>query len=440
MTPTSPIADRNICIGDWCPSNYEGERFGKLNLTSAFEHSVNTAAVAISIKTGRQPIADLAHKMGITSDFPVTRSLALGVAEVSVIDMTSAYSVFASGGYKTPAFGILKISTRRGDEIYSRDLTAPRERILTDKTVGYMDTLMRAVVTGGTGTRAAIDGVPAVGKTGTTSDYRDAWFCGFTGNYVAAVWYGNDDYHQTNTLTGGLLPAMTWQKFMAYAHTNIEVKPIPFLDSSRARSSSPPPMPTAPIRQNRSGHRHLSRKRRASCSISPTSWTPPSRPPAPTIPTSPPSPSPLPETANPLRFLLNLLLMLVVALALGFGLSYYALSDGRLVGAAQIGPWTAWPRAGSPAPIPTRGPIWHGTALYSWARARACSSLPPPTAMASRSTATVATGSTAIRRRRPSGLWFQLRRTARPSLARMARGASRAPASPAPATARCSSM
>jgi penicillin-binding protein 1A len=69
-----------------------------------------------------------------------------------------------------------------------------------------------------------------VGKTGTTSDYRDAWFCGFTGNYVATVWYGNDDYHQSNKLTGGLLPAMTWQKFMAYAHTNIEVKPIPFLD------------------------------------------------------------------------------------------------------------------------------------------------------------------------------------------------------------------
>jgi penicillin-binding protein 1A len=230
MTPTSPIADTNVCIGDWCPTNYEGERFGKLNLTSAFEHSVNTSAVALSIKTGRQPIADLAHRMGITSDFPVTRSLALGVAEVSVIDMTSAYSVFASGGYKTPAFGILKISTLRGDTIFERNLDAPRERILTDKTVGYMDTLMRAVVTGGTGTRAAVDGVPAVGKTGTTSDYRDAWFCGFTGNYVAAVWYGNDDYHQTNTLTGGLLPAMTWQKFMAYAHTNIEVKPIKFLD------------------------------------------------------------------------------------------------------------------------------------------------------------------------------------------------------------------
>jgi penicillin-binding protein 1A len=89
---------------------------------------------------------------------------------------------------------------------------------------------MRAVVTGGTGTRAQIDGVPAVGKTGTTSDYRDAWFVGFTGNYVAAVWYGNDDYQKMRNMTGGTLPAMTWQKFMAYAHTNIEVKPIPGLD------------------------------------------------------------------------------------------------------------------------------------------------------------------------------------------------------------------
>jgi penicillin-binding protein 1A len=230
MTPTTRIDDRYVCIGDWCPRNYEGNLFGNITLTQAFEHSVNTAAVAVSIKTGRQPIADLAHKMGITSDFPVTRSLALGVAEVSVIDMASAYSVFASGGYKTPAYGITKITTLRGDTVFEKDVNAPRERVLTEKTVGYMDTLMRAVVTGGTGTRAQVDGVPAVGKTGTTSDYRDAWFCGFTGNYVATVWYGNDDYHQMNKMTGGTLPAMTWQKFMAYAHTNIEVKPIPFLD------------------------------------------------------------------------------------------------------------------------------------------------------------------------------------------------------------------
>ena len=229
-TPTTRIDDRYVCIGDWCPRNYEGNLFGNITLTQAFAESVNTAAVAVSIKTGRQPIADLAHKMGITSDFPVTRSLALGVAEVSVIDMTSAYAVFASGGYKTPCFGILKITTTRGDTVFQRDLSAPRPRVLSQQTVGYMDNMFRAVVTSGTGRAAQIDGVPAVGKTGTTSDYRDAWFVGFTGNYVAAVWYGNDDYHQMKNMTGGTLPAKTWQKFMAYAHTNIEIKPVYGID------------------------------------------------------------------------------------------------------------------------------------------------------------------------------------------------------------------
>jgi penicillin-binding protein 1A len=252
MKPTTRIDDRHVCIGDWCPRNYEGNLFGNISLTQAFQHSVNTAAVALSVKTGRQPIADLAHKMGITSNFPVTRSLALGVAEVSVLDMTSAYSVFASGGYKTPSYGVLRITSLRGDTIYERDINAERERVLTQQTVGYMDTLMRSVVTGGTGTRANVEGVPAVGKTGTTSDYRDAWFCGFTGNYVAAVWYGNDNYARTNKLTGGILPAMTWQKFMAYAHTNIEIKPVygidfkpaPFIvakaDASTVEAERPP--------------------------------------------------------------------------------------------------------------------------------------------------------------------------------------------------------
>ena len=227
MTPTTRIDDRYVCIGDWCPRNYECNLFGNITRTQAFEHSVNTAAVAISIKTGRQPIADMAHKMGITSDFPVTRSLALGVAEVSVIDMASAYSVVASGGYKTPAYGITKITTLRGDTVFEKDVDAPRERVLSEKTVGYMDTLMRAVVTGGTGTRAAVDGVPAVGKTGTTSDYRDAWFVGFTGNYVAAVWYGNDDYSSTNRMTGGSLPAQTWHDIMVVAHQGVEIRDIP---------------------------------------------------------------------------------------------------------------------------------------------------------------------------------------------------------------------
>jgi penicillin-binding protein 1A len=224
--PDTVVSGATQCIGDWCPRNYSGNSVGRISLISAFQQSINTVPVNLSIKMGRQPIADFAHKIGLTNEFPVTRSLALGAASVSVIDMTSSYAVFANRGYKTPAFGITRITTLAGELLYEADPDAPRERVVSERTVGYMNRMMRAVVEAGTGRRAQIEGVPAVGKTGTTSSYRDAWFCGFTGNYVAAVWFGNDDYRPTKTLTGGLLPTVAWQKFMAYAHTNVEIKPV----------------------------------------------------------------------------------------------------------------------------------------------------------------------------------------------------------------------
>jgi penicillin-binding protein 1A len=228
--PSTVVSDRPVCIGDWCPQNFERTYGGNMSLLAAFEESVNTVAVNLSIKTGRQPIADMAHKMGLTTDFPVTRSLALGVAQVAPIDMASAYAVAADDGLKTPAYGITRITTLNGDVVYERDPKAPRERLWSEQTVLYMHQLMRGVVTNGTGRNAAIPGVPALGKTGTTSSFRDAWFCGYTGNYVAVVWYGNDDYTPTNKMQGAHMPAMTWQKFMAYAHTNIEIKPVSGID------------------------------------------------------------------------------------------------------------------------------------------------------------------------------------------------------------------
>ena len=226
LTPQDLITDRPVCIGDWCPVNYGRNYKGTVTLASAFAQSLNTVPVTLSIKTGREPIAALSHRMGLQADYPVTRSLALGVASVSVLDMTSSYAVLANHGYKTPAYGITRMTTLNGELVYEVDPDAPRERVLSETTVANMNSMLRGVVTGGTGTRARIEGVPVLGKSGTTSSYRDAWFCGFTGNYVAAVWMGNDDYHATKNLTGGSLPAMAWQKFMAYAHTNIEILPV----------------------------------------------------------------------------------------------------------------------------------------------------------------------------------------------------------------------
>jgi penicillin-binding protein 1A len=224
--PDTVVSDQPICIAGWCPQNYGRSFAGPVTLMSGLTRSINTIPVTLSTRTGRQPIADMAHKLGITNDFPVTRALPLGVASVSVIDMTSAYSVFANGGYKATAFGIVRISTLRGDLVYEADPETHRERLLSERTVADLNSMMRNVVVSGTGRRAIVEGVPAAGKTGTTSSYRDAWFAGFTGNYVAAVWFGNDNFRPTRRLTGGSLPAMTWQKFMEYAHTNIEVEPL----------------------------------------------------------------------------------------------------------------------------------------------------------------------------------------------------------------------
>jgi penicillin-binding protein 1A len=234
FTPKTVIDDKPICIGDWCPRNYGRSYAGRVTIKTALTRSINTVPVRISTITGRKPIADMAHKMGIRNDFPITRSLALGVIPVSVLDMASSFAVFANGGRRTPAFGITKITTLRGEVVYEPVREPDGEIVLARKTVDGMNEMLRNVITSGTGRRANVTGVPAAGKTGTTQSYRDAWFSGYTGNYVATVWFGNDNYSETNRLTGGRLPAQTWQKFMEYAHTNIQINPLQGVDFTPA--------------------------------------------------------------------------------------------------------------------------------------------------------------------------------------------------------------
>jgi len=220
------VVDRPVCIDNWCPQNYGRSFAGSVSLMTALTRSINTVPVTLSKSTGRQAIADMAHRLGITTEFPVTRSLPLGVASVSVIDMASAYSVFASGGLQSTSYGISRITTLRGDLVYEHDSAVEREQLLDPAVAAEINRMLRSVITSGTGRRAQVEGVPAAGKTGTTSSYRDAWFAGYTGNYAAAVWMGNDNYQPTRRLTGGSLPATIWQKFMEFAHTNIEVAPL----------------------------------------------------------------------------------------------------------------------------------------------------------------------------------------------------------------------
>jgi penicillin-binding protein 1A len=243
MKPTSIVVDGPVCIGNWCPHNYGHGYAGSMTLLQALTQSINTIAVKLSIsigngnaKVGRAKIVKLAHDMGLRTPLPDTPSLPIGADEVTVLDHTGAYAAFPNLGKAVTPHAILEVRTGTGDLVWRFDRDGPKLRqVMPASVASDMIKMMNNVVENGTGRRARLDGVAAAGKTGTTNAYRDAWFMGYTGNFVCGVWFGNDDYQVTNRMTGGSLPAMTWHKIMAYAHQGIELKQLPGLAAPQAR-------------------------------------------------------------------------------------------------------------------------------------------------------------------------------------------------------------
>jgi penicillin-binding protein 1A len=245
--PTTIVVDAPICIGNWCPHNYGGSYAGSLPLVNALARSLNTVAVRLSIaigdgspKAGRAKIIDTARRMGLTTPLIDTVSLPIGAAEVTVIDMASAYSTFANGGLRAPPYSAVEIANSRGEVIYRHDRDAPPpRRIIEADTIATMDSMLMQVVLAGTARKAQLDNIDVAGKTGTTNGYKDAWFIGFTGNYVGAIWFGNDDDTSMKNMTGGSLPAATWHEVMVYAHQGIELKPLPGRPAPVAAAAEP---------------------------------------------------------------------------------------------------------------------------------------------------------------------------------------------------------
>src|SRR5438552_12108748 len=241
--PTSIVVDSPVCIGNWCPKNYSGGHSGSMTLTQALVRSINVIPVKLSIalgngnpKIGRAKIKDIARKAGLRTPLPDTPSMPIGADEVTVLDHTAGYTMFPNAGKAHTPHAVLEVRSGAGDLIWrwDRDGKKPVQAIPPQVAVDMVG-MMTKVVEEGTARRAALDGIRSAGKTGTTNAYRDAWFVGYTGNFVCGVWFGNDDYTVMNQMTGGSLPAQTWHEIMAYAHQGGELRSIPGLASPTGR-------------------------------------------------------------------------------------------------------------------------------------------------------------------------------------------------------------
>ena len=243
-TKDSPIDASPICIGDYCVHNFDGEAGGVMPMTTALAQSFNTAAIRLSVKIGefywpakqsyhlahiaalgRQKIIATARAMGLTTPLPDTVSLPVGADEVTMIEMVGANAVLANGGKRATPYAAIDIANSHGDPVYRHDSGAPPPQVIPANKVAEMNNLMTHVVTEGTGRAAQIPGFAISGKTGTTNASTNAWFNGFTGNYVGSVWFGNDDGGPMQNLTGGILPAQTWHDVMQFALADVDPKP-----------------------------------------------------------------------------------------------------------------------------------------------------------------------------------------------------------------------
>jgi penicillin-binding protein 1A len=246
-TPAEPVVDEPVTIEGWTPRNYTGRYLGPINLQTALAQSINTVAARLANEVGTTNVAQTAHRLGITSPIQTAPSMALGAVEVSPLEMTQAYDAFANGGARVGAYGIERIRTADGKILYDH---GPPERtpVIGQPALSEMDGMMRQVLVSGTGARARIGGYDIAGKTGTTSDYRDAWFLGFTGGFVAAVWVGRDDNTPMRRVTGGGPPAEIWRTFMQTALPRLAAGPIPggaagppgAIDQTGASPDTPP--------------------------------------------------------------------------------------------------------------------------------------------------------------------------------------------------------
>lgn len=261
MTPDDMMSDAPVAVGKWKPKNFNKTYRGMITLRQALASSVNTVAVRVSERVGRDKVVAAARRLGITSPIKGHPSVALGVSEVSLMELTAAYATLPNGGWGVWPYAIADIRDKDGTIIYQRRGSGPSQ-VIEREPLNAMHDMLSAVVLEGTGRRAAFTH-PAAGKTGTSQDFRDAWFVGYAGGLVAGVWVGNDDDTPMKRVTGGNIPADIWRSFMTDALRGVRPQPrvaettspalnlLPalidrVLQERRERMGAPPRVPEPP--------------------------------------------------------------------------------------------------------------------------------------------------------------------------------------------------
>ena len=235
MHPFDLVLDAPLTIdipgsGLWSPKNYTNEFYGELRMVDAMANSLNTVAVRLSEQVGRDKVRALALDFGVMSPLAEGPALALGASNVTLLEMTGAYAGILNGGRQSLPYGWLDLRIRGDDQVLMSLDRTDGFRVLDERAAGYLVYMMSQVVEIGSGARAALGDRPVAGKTGTTQGARDAWFIGFTGDYVAGVWMGYDDNSKLTGVTGGGLPAEIWRETMARVHEGLPVRPLPLID------------------------------------------------------------------------------------------------------------------------------------------------------------------------------------------------------------------
>ena len=255
-SPLDMIDDAPLTInipgsGPWSPRNYTNDYKGRVTLTEALKDSLNIPAVKVSESVGRDLVRRVASEFGLESDLAEGPALALGASESTLLDMTGAYAGILNGGSSVAPYGLIDLRLQGDDAPLMGTGGGIRERVIGDQAAGELIWMMEQVVSQGTGQRAQFEGRQIAGKTGTTQAARDAWFVGFTADYVAGVWMGYDDNTPLTGVTGGGLPAEIWRETMVRVHDGVPVRPLPMMAPDGALRAQQSPATETPGTQQR---------------------------------------------------------------------------------------------------------------------------------------------------------------------------------------------